>query len=155
MWRVRSEPKPVRNRNSRPAELKSITTRSSQRSRKPTIDWTWPRSNSPSKQTKSPACSRAFKLSGYLRSVLGESLFDRLFRDITNDLLGHLATLEDQQRRNSAHVVALRSCDVLINVHFGNLHLALELARHFIYHGSQRSTRAAPCCPEIHHHRLL
>ena len=64
--------------------------------------------------------------------MLVQGFLDRLFRHVADDLLSDLAALEHQQRRDTAHVVALRRSDVLVDVHLRNFHLALVLAGDFV-----------------------
>src|SRR5271169_3773455 len=88
-------------------------------------------------------------------NVLIERLLDRLFRNVADDLLLHLAVLEDQQGGNAADAVALRRSHVLVHIHLAYLDLAAVRGGDFVHDGRQRLTRTAPSGPEIHHHRLL
>src|SRR5208337_1527239 len=88
-------------------------------------------------------------------NVLVERLLDGLFGNVADNLLLHLAVLEDQQGGNAANAIALRRGHVLVHVHLAYLDLAAVRGGDLVHDGRQRLTRTAPCGPEIHHHRLL
>src|SRR5215510_12837608 len=56
----------------------------------------------------------------------------RLLRDGADDLVLHLAVLEEEQIRNRAHSEAGRCERIVVDVHFDDLELARELARELV-----------------------
>ena len=48
-------------------------------------------------------------------------LFNDVLRDIPHYLIGNLAVLEEQKRRNTPDSVAIWRCAILVHVHFGQL----------------------------------
>src|ERR1019366_9646339 len=97
---------------------------------------------------------RLTKLSTALQ-VFVERLLNDVARYVADDLLFHLSTLEDQQSRNAAHAVTLRSGDIFVHVHLADLDPAAVALCHFIPDGSQGPARTAPRRPEVNQHRLV
>src|SRR5215208_3261502 len=70
----------------------------------------------------------------------------------TDDRLGELAFLEQQQRRNTADGIPLGDRGVLVNVQLPNRRASIELRRERVYGRGQPPTRTAPLRPEVHEH---
>src|SRR5690606_13376282 len=66
-----------------------------------------------------------------------------------------LAALEHHQRRDSAHAELGRQARVLVDVHLGDLQLALVLGRELLERRADLTAGAAPLRPEIHQDRNI
>src|SRR5205085_1630670 len=71
-----------------------------------------------------------------------------------DDLLGHLAVLEHDQRRDREHLVLRGGLHVLVGVELDHLDV-LALVRKLLEHGSDDTAGTAPRRPEVDQHRLL
>src|SRR5450759_530323 len=109
-------------------------------------------------QSKRPGSSPSlipYALALSLPDVLLQRLLDRFLGHVPDDLLFHLAALEDEQRGNAADSVALRCHRVAVHVHLADHRAPGVRARNFIHNRRHCAARAAPGCPEIHQYRLL
>src|SRR5678816_276380 len=70
----------------------------------------------------------------------------------TDDRLGELAFLEEQQRGNTADGIPLRDRGVLVHVQLPNRRTSVELRRERVYGRTQPTTRTTPLRPEVHEH---
>src|SRR5581483_6194056 len=75
--------------------------------------------------------------------------------DVADDLLLHLAALDDQQGGDAANVVTHGSSAVTVNVHLGNLNLIFVGIGDFVDDGRESAAGAAPGSPEIDEHGLV
>uniref|UniRef100_E6QMB4 Uncharacterized protein n=1 Tax=mine drainage metagenome TaxID=410659 RepID=E6QMB4_9ZZZZ len=82
-------------------------------------------------------------------------LFNHFPRHIANNLISHLAALEEQKRWNSANPVTARRRAVLIHVHLGHLQATGIGLSQFVHDWTNHLARPTPDRPEIHQNRLL
>jgi hypothetical protein len=81
-------------------------------------------------------------------------LFDVRFSDRADLLLHHLATLENQQRRDAANLVTAGRLDIRVHIDLADLHPAGILGRDLIDRRTHLPARAAPLGPEVNQNRL-
>src|SRR5579863_1150897 len=98
-------------------------------------------------------CSRVTETR--LGDVALEDLHDLFFGHGADDLVSHLAALENEERGDAADVELPCCVDVLINVELHHFQLAGVLARDFFDGRCKHMARAAPIGPEVHHHGLI
>src|SRR5262249_49341782 len=67
-------------------------------------------------------------------------------------LIGDLALLHEQERRNRADPVSRREARVLVDVDLGERDLAAGRLREVLEDGRDGFTRTTPFSPEVHHH---
>src|SRR3989304_1004626 len=67
---------------------------------------------------------------------------------------GHLAVLEDHQRRDRHDPVLGRGLRVLIDIELYDLELALQFGRNLFEHGCDDAAGPAPFGPEIHEYGI-
>src|SRR5262245_37689458 len=70
-------------------------------------------------------------------------------RDGADDLLLHLAALEEDQVRDAADAIARRGLRVLVDVHLEDLQLPVVFPRQLLDHRRDRPARSAPRGPEV------
>src|SRR5258705_1165987 len=73
-------------------------------------------------------------------------------RHRADHLVGDLAPLHEQDRRNRPDPVARGKTGVLVHVDLGERHLSRRLLGDVLEHGRDGATGAAPLGPEVHHH---
>src|SRR2546428_3431341 len=83
-----------------------------------------------------------------LPEVRLQRLRDLFLRPGSDNLLHHLPVLEQQQRRDSANVVASRRIDRFIHVQFHHLELAFVVLSDLGHRRRQHMARPAPLGPE-------
>src|SRR5687768_18509775 len=83
-----------------------------------------------------------------LRSVLLQLGLDVRLWYRANDLVDHLAILEEQQQRDRAHVEACRGLDVGVHVELRDFHLALIVCRELVEDWRDHPARTTPGRPE-------
>src|SRR3974390_813987 len=86
-----------------------------------------------------------------LADVAIERFGDLVLGDRADDLLDHLAILENQQRGDTADVETTRRIHGLVHVQLGDLKLARIVLGDLGNRGSQHVARTAPLCPKIDH----
>src|SRR5207245_1497040 len=72
-----------------------------------------------------------------------------------DDLVRHLAVLEQEQGGDAHHVVLLRDVLVRVDVELADLQLALVLGGQLVHQGPDCAAGAAPGGPEVDQHGLL
>src|SRR5580698_5697712 len=90
-----------------------------------------------------------------LRQQLLDLALNYILRHVADDLIGHLAALEEQERRNPADAIARWRGAVLIHVDLGNLQLACVSRGHAFHDGGNRPAGTAPHRPKIDQHRYI
>jgi hypothetical protein len=85
--------------------------------------------------------------------VSADHLLDFGLAHGANALLNHLASLEQQQRGDAAHVIAHGGAAVGVYIHLAHLRLAGVFGGNGVDRRSDLPARAAPFRPEIHQHR--
>src|SRR6185503_20215982 len=70
----------------------------------------------------------------------------------TDDRLGELAFLEEQQRGNTTDGIPLRDRGILVHVQLRNRRTSVELCCERVYGRAQPTTRTTPLRPEVHEH---
>src|SRR5262245_24819700 len=98
----------------------------------------------------SPALTDGFPSGDRVQALLDLRLGDRAY-----DLIDDLATLEEEQGRDRAHLEARRQAGVLVDVDLGDRHAARVLLRELVQGRRDRLARAAPLRPEVHYDRPL
>src|SRR5262249_9044719 len=83
----------------------------------------------------------------------GDPLFQLLLRRRANLARGHLAVLENHQRRDRLDAVLGRGLRVLIDVELDDLDLAVERARDLFERRRDHAAGTAPFGPKIHNDR--
>src|SRR5512146_334412 len=83
------------------------------------------------------------------RRMLLELGFDVRPRHRADDLIDDAPALEEEQRRNRAHIEARPGLDVRVDVQLGDLHLALILGRELIQNRRDYAARSAPGRPKV------
>jgi len=83
-----------------------------------------------------------------------QHLLDIRLADRANFLLHYFATLEHQQRRNAANLVAARYLNVRVYIYFADLYPAGVLGGDLIDRRAHHSAGAAPLRPEVNQNRL-
>src|SRR5207302_8850457 len=81
-----------------------------------------------------------------LIDVAIDNLGDLVFGDGAGDLVGDLAALEDQQRGDSANVVAARGVHVLIDIQLNYLELSSVVLRYRSHRRCKHMARTASIC---------
>ena len=103
-----------------------------------------------------PKVNRVIKIPS---SMMGQSWMGSDFsnNDLAkaDDLIDHLAALEDHHGRDAAHHVLHRGLGVVVDVQLADGDLSLELGRERVDRRRQHAARPAPLGPEVHHHRLI
>src|SRR5260370_31606467 len=84
----------------------------------------------------------------------GDPLLELLPRHRADLARGHLAGLENHQRRDRLDAVLRRGLRIFIHVELDDLHLAVERARDLLERRGDHATGAAPLGPKIDHHRF-
>ena len=95
------------------------------------------------------------KKEGELRQQLLDLFLDHILRNKAHNLIGNLAALEEQQRRNTANPEARGRSAVLIHVDLGHLQLAGLGSGNAIDDRPNGLAGTAPDSPKIHQDRLL
>ncbi len=67
---------------------------------------------------------------------------------------GQLTVFEDHEGGNTANAKFGGNVTVFIDIHFGDLQLALVTGSHFVQNGRNHFARAAPFCPKVDDHGL-
>ena len=102
-----------------------------------------------------PALERSFCFN---QSSFQQMLFYRLFNLLRHGshLHNRLASHRDEeQRRQSVHVIHTAQLLLLVRIHLQENHLVLVLLRQLLHERQQFHARTAPRRPEIDHHRLV
>src|SRR5436309_1763636 len=105
----------------------------------------------------------AFGWSAWIRSTdavpagseLGERVqlrFELGARHRADHLIGDLALLHEEDRRDRANPVARGKARVLVDIHFGERDTTRRLLRQVLEDRRDCFTRSAPLGPEVHHH---
>jgi hypothetical protein len=81
-----------------------------------------------------------------------EILHEPALRQRADDLVRHLAVLEQQERGDRHHVVLRRDLRVLVGVQLDDAQI-LALGRELLQMGGDDPARTAPGGPEVHEHR--
>src|SRR6202034_2321446 len=97
----------------------------------------------------------AYTAISWLIDQLADALINLIFGNKSDNLLRHLATLEEQQGRNTADAITHRRGRIPIHIHLHHLELAAVLHRYLVHDGRQCSARPAPGSPKIDKNRLL
>src|SRR5260370_12388596 len=92
---------------------------------------------------------------GFPDDVLVQGLSDGFLGLVANQLLNHLASLEDQQGRDAGDPVAHWGGAVRVDVHLANLDFALIVLRQFLDDGSDGAAVATPGRPKVYEYGLL
>src|SRR5262249_16209909 len=95
------------------------------------------------------------ELLAVLPDVLVQRLLNHLALHVADNLLLHLAVLEDQQGGDAANSITLRSHRADVDVHLGDLDLALVSSGTFIHDRRQSLAGSAPRRPKIDDHGLF
>src|SRR5262245_24172965 len=94
--------------------------------------------------------------SATLRSEMAfDHLRDVFLRAKTDDRLGELAFLEEQQRGNAAHGEALGDIRVLVHVELRNGGATIEVRRERVDRRRESPARATPLGPEVYEHEAV
>src|SRR5438552_3237769 len=84
----------------------------------------------------------------------GDPLLELLLRRRADLTRGHLAGLENHQRRDRLNAVLRRGLRIFIHVELDDLHLAVERARDLLERWRDHATGPAPLGPKIDHDRF-
>src|ERR1700722_16983651 len=89
-----------------------------------------------------------------LRENFDDGLVDGGLGDETDDLLGDLAALEDQEGGDTADAVAHGRGSVAVNVHFHDFEFAVILVGNLVNDRGESATGTAPGSPKIYQYGL-
>jgi len=90
----------------------------------------------------------------FLSDVAIHSLGYLILRHSADDLLDHLAVLENENRRDAADVIPPRRVHRFVHVQLHHFNLARVVVRDLRHRRRQHVTRAAPFRPKIYEYRL-